>query len=249
MSEPFKILIFSRTTAYRHKSIPPSIRALHRLASASGSGPHPFTADDTEDASVFTPASLAAYRVIVLLQCSGEMLDDDGQLDALKGFVRSGGGVVAVHCASFAMPSSEWYGRLIGAVFDNHPAPQPGRVRTLDPEHPIMTCRRLLDESHYERGDDEMTAGVVERTWVDEWYNFKAHPRRATPDGGLHVLLAVDEKSYEGGVHGDDHPVAWCQSFDGGRCFYTSLGHFDEAYEDDWFMGQILGGILWAAEA
>jgi type 1 glutamine amidotransferase len=63
------------------------------------------------------------------------------------------------------------------------------------------------------------------------------------------MLLAVDESSYEGGVHGEDHPVAWCQTFDGGRCFYTSLGHFDEAYEDEWFMGQLLGGLLWAAGA
>ncbi|KAK4120942.1 class I glutamine amidotransferase-like protein [Parathielavia appendiculata] len=245
MSNPFKILIFSRTTAYRHESIPAGIRALHRLASASSSGPHPFTADDTEDASIFTPVSLAAYRVIVLLQCSGDILDD-AQLDALKGFVRSGGGIVGVHCASFAMQSSEWYGRLIGGVFDNHPEPQPGRVLTLDPKHPIMTCRCSPDSLQGSRRDD-VSAEDSERTWVDEWYNFKVHPRE-TSDGRLHVLLAVDEKSYKGGVHEDDHPVSWCQSFDGGRCFYTSLGHFDEAYEDDWFMGQILGGILWAAE-
>jgi type 1 glutamine amidotransferase len=243
MSDPFKILIFSRTTAYRHESIPAGIRALHRLASASASGPHPFTADDTEDPSVFNTASLATYRVIVLLQCSGEFLDDV-QLDALKRFVQSGGGIVAVHCASFAMQSSEWYGRLIGGVFDNHPEPQPGRVTTLDPKHPIMTCRCSLDGGKYHPAE-EPDQTREERTWLDEWYNFKAHPR--TTSDGLDVLLAVDEKSYEGGVHGDDHPIAWCQTFDGGRCFYTSLGHFDAAYEDSWFLGHLLGGILWTA--
>ncbi|SPQ24985.1 ad930b5e-9406-4722-99ed-69a87e583577 [Thermothielavioides terrestris] len=239
-STPFKILIFSRTTAYRHDSIPAGIRALHRLAAASCSaaaaGPESFTADDSEDPSVFTAASLAAYRVIVLLQCSGEFLDGQ-QLDALKGFVRSGGGVVAVHCASFAMQSSEWYGRLVGAVFDNHPEPQLGRLEITDPGHPIMTCRCA--------GSQQEERPIGERTWLDEWYNFKTHPRAANDD--LHVLLTVDEKSYHGGAHGDDHPVAWCHDFDGGRCFYTSLGHFDEAYEDDWYMGQLLGGILWAA--
>jgi type 1 glutamine amidotransferase len=80
---------------------------------------------------------------------------------------------------------------------------------------------------------------------MDEWYNFKAHPRKTSD--GLNMLLAVDEKSYDGGVHGDDHPIAWCHTFDGGRCFYTSLGHFDEAYEDERFMGQLLGGIFWTA--
>ncbi|KAK3309203.1 ThuA-like domain-containing protein [Chaetomium strumarium] len=241
MATPFKILIFSRTTAYRHESIPAGIRALQRLASASLSGTHPFTADDSEDPALFNPASLSAYRVIVLLQCSGDILDD-AQLDALKGYVRSGGGVVAIHCASFAMQSSEWYGRLIGGVFDNHPDPQPGRLRMLDPSHPIMTCPCSSDGSGTRAVEE-----ALERTWVDEWYNFKTHPRTATVGGNLHVLLSVDERSYNGGEHGDDHPVAWCQSFDGGRCFYTSLGHFDEAYDDEWFTGQLLGGILWAA--
>ncbi|KAK4038877.1 ThuA-like domain-containing protein [Parachaetomium inaequale] len=243
MAAPFRVLIFSRTTAYRHDSIPAGIRALYRLASTSASGAHPFTADDSEDPSVFNPASLSAYRVIVLLQCSGDFLDG-AQLAALKGFVQSGGGVVAVHCASFAMQSSEWYGRLIGGVFDNHPEPQLGRVRILDSKHPIMTCH-CSQTGRNSRTDEGSELAETERTWMDEWYNFKAHPR-ATSDC-LNMLLAVDEKSYDGGVHGDDHPIAWCQTFDGGRCFYTSLGHFDEAYEEDWFMGQLLGGILWTA--
>ncbi|KAK3291731.1 ThuA-like domain-containing protein [Chaetomium fimeti] len=243
MSSPFKILIFSRTVLYRHESIPAGIRGLHRLAAASSAGEHPFTADDTEDPSVFTLASLAVYRVIVLLQCSGDVLDDT-QLDALKGFVRSGGGVVAVHCASYAMISSEWYASLIGGVFESHPEPQLGRVKVQNREHPIMTCRCPKND-RANQPTQNLQEGQTELTWMDEWYNFKAHPRTAYE--GLDMLLTVDEKSYKGGVHGDDHPIAWCQTFDGGRSYYTSLGHFDEAYEDDWFMGQLLGGILWTA--
>jgi len=238
MSAAFKVLIFSRTMAYRHDSIPAGIRALHRLASASVSAVHHFIADDSEDASICSPASLSAYRVIVLLQCSGEFLDST-QLDALKGFVQSGGGIVAVHCASFGMHSSEWYGQLIGAAFDNHPEPQLGRIQILDPGHPVMTCKCASQGTNIGPAEDAQHV-EPERTWLDEWYNFKTHPRIASD--GLNVLLAVDEKTYEGGMHGDDHPVAWCRTFDGGRCFYTSLGHFDEAYEDDWFMGQLLGG-------
>jgi type 1 glutamine amidotransferase len=246
MSPPFRILIFSRTTAYRHDSIPAGIRALHRLASKSASGACPFTADDSEDVSIFNPKSLSIYRLIVLLQCSGDFLDNP-QLDALQGFVQSGGGIVAVHCASFAMQSSEWYSRLIGGVFDHHPKPQLGRIRTLEPDHPIMTCRFASDSNNSYPTQDFSQKAQLERTWLDEWYNFKTHPR--TTSNGLNMLLAVDESSYEGGVHGEDHPVAWCQTFDGGRCFYTSLGHFDEAYEDARFMGQLLGGLPWAAGA
>ena len=61
------------------------------------------------------------------------------------------------------------------------------------------------------------------------------------------VLLSIDEQQYEGGSMGEDHPLAWCRNYDGGRSFYTSLGHFDAAYEDDSFMGHVLNGILWAA--
>lgn len=251
-STPFKILIFSRTTAYRHASIPAGIHGLRRLGPLSTP---PFSVDATEDPTHFTPSSLSVYRVIVLLQCSGEIFDgDEAQLDALKGFVRGGGGVVGVHCASFALESSEWYARLIGAVFANHPVPQWGRVKVLEPGHVIMKCGVCLGDDV--REGDSKTVDTLEdapeattvRRWMDEWYNFKTHPRETkTDDGkGLHVLLAVDEASYEGGTHGQDHPLVWCHEFDGGRCFYTALGHFDEAYEDDWFMGQLLGGILWA---
>jgi type 1 glutamine amidotransferase len=46
---------------------------------------------------------------------------------------------------------------------------------------------------------------------------------------------------------GDDHPLAWYQEFEGGRSFFMALGHFDEAYEDEWFLGMVLRGVLWAA--
>ena len=253
---PFRVLVFSRTAAYRHASIPAGIRALERLAAASAASADTFTVRATEDPAVFAPASLAAYRVIVLLQCSGEFLTDPpSQLAALRDFVHGGGGIVAVHCASFALASSPWYARLIGAAFENHPDPQRGRVRIVDPRHPIIAASlgngsgmRQLSAADAAADAD---AGESERgwewewDWLDEWYNFKMHPREANPD--LHVLLTVDEASYAGGAHGEDHPVAWCHEFDGGRCFYTALGHFDEAYEDDGFMAQLLGGILWAA--
>jgi type 1 glutamine amidotransferase len=79
---------------------------------------------------------------------------------------------------------------------------------------------------------------------MDEWYNFTSHPRE---NRKLEVLLRGDPKSFQGGKMGEDHPLAWCQEFGGGRVFYTALGHFDEAYKDQWFMGQVRRGILWAS--
>jgi type 1 glutamine amidotransferase len=94
------------------------------------------------------------------------------------------------------------------------------------------------------KAGEERSEGDWRWGWFDEWYNFKANPKSV---GDVHVLLSVDEGSYEGGEHGADHPIAWCQEFEGGRSFYTALGHFDEAYQDEAFMRQLLNGILWAA--
>ncbi len=243
--EPFKVLVFSKTTDYRHASIPAGITALRRLAEKSATSPAPatFAISASEDSTLFTVPELAQYRVIVLLHTSGDFLNG-AQLDALKGYVRSGGGVVGIHGATVGMPTREvdaegWFGRLLGAEFSDHPKPQTGVVRIVEPDHSIVARRSggqpVVENAGPKRGHSW--------EWFDEWYNFRAHPR----ESDVRVLLAVDEGSYEGGKHGADHPIAWCHEFEGARSFYTALGHFDEAYQDETFMQQILNGILWTA--
>jgi type 1 glutamine amidotransferase len=222
-SNPFPVLVFSKCTWYRHDSIPAGIRSIQSLADRTKL----FTVTASEDASLFTPSNLANYTVIVLLQCIGEVFDEQ-QLDALKGFVHNGGGVVAIHGAAAAMKDSEWYGKLIGAHFDMHPEAEPGTV--------------LAEESNQKHFIASCCGG--RENWNDEWYNFTSHPRE---NKNLNVLLRGDPKSFKGGKHGDDHPLAWYQEFEGGRSFFTSLGHFDEAYEDEWYVEQMRRGILWAA--
>lgn len=235
--QPFGILVFSGTGphGYRHASIPAGVSALLALAASSAGSPSPFRAHATEDAIVFNPSTLAQYRVVVLLQSSGEFLDNDSQLSALRGFVRAGGGVVGIHGASAGLPSSKWYGQLVGAVFADHPEPQDGTVVIEDPDHPITASR----------GSDPGLQRATQFQWFDEWYNFEATPRR---EDGTHVLLSVRETSYTGGTSGESHPIAWCREFEGGRSFYTALGHFEEAFRDTWFLGLISNAILWAAK-
>ncbi|KAF1844019.1 class I glutamine amidotransferase-like protein [Cucurbitaria berberidis CBS 394.84] len=221
--QPFNVLVFSKTSGYRHSSIPAGISSIHSLSAQTKL----FTVHASEDASIFTPPTLARYSVILLLQCIGNIFEEE-QFQALKSFVRNGAGVVAIHGAAAGMPDDDWYGQLIGAHFDMHPDAEPGTI--------------LVESSarnHY------IVAGCGERQgWMDEWYNFRTHPR---DNSNLQILLKGDMKSFNGGKMGDDHPLVWCQEFDGGRSFFTALGHFDEAYRDEWFLKQILGGILWAA--
>jgi type 1 glutamine amidotransferase len=219
---PFRILVFSKTSGYRHASIPAGIAAIRALASRNNL----FTVDASEEAALaITASSLRQYQVIVLLQCTGDFLDE-AQTVALQNFVRAGGGVVAIHGAAAGMLRDDWYGALVGAHFDMHPDPELGRVIVEDAKHPICN-------------------GCASReSWKDEWYNFTTHPRN---NAELKVLLRGDTASFTGGKMGDDHPLAWCQEFEGGRAWFTALGHFDEAYVDEWFMEQILRACLWVA--
>ncbi len=46
---------------------------------------------------------------------------------------------------------------------------------------------------------------------------------------------------------GFDHPNTWCQDYDGGRSWYTGLGHTKESYVEPDFLHLLLGGIQTAA--
>jgi type 1 glutamine amidotransferase len=214
----FAVLVFSKTTGFRHDSIPQGIAAIKALAADHG-----FAVDSTEDAARFTDARLAGYKVVVFLSTTGDVLDD-GQKAAFERYIGSGGGFVGVHSASDTEYRWAWYGRLVGAYFADHPEIQPATVHIEDSTHP--STRGL--------------PAIWQRT--DEWYNFRRNPR-----GAVHVLARLDEETYSGGKMGDDHPIAWCQAIDGGRSWYTAMGHTSESYAEPVFRLHLLGGIESAA--
>ncbi|KAI1377083.1 glycosyl hydrolase [Hypoxylon crocopeplum] len=219
VNNKFSVFVFSKTAGYRHESIPVGIESIRQLGASSDA----FTVDSSEDASLITVKNISRYAAIVFLQTSGDFLNAD-QLAELQSYVRGGGGFVGIHCAAAGMTNDPWYGQLIGAVFTDHPEPQDGVLAVENRGHVIVS-------------------GLPEEwEWFDEWYNFDANPREKVT-----VLLSINEETYKGGKLGEDHPLAWCREFDGGRSFYTSLGHFEEAYADPAFMDHLLNGILWAA--
>jgi len=208
------VLVFSKTTGFRHDSIPDGIAAVRALGAEHG-----FKADDTEDAARFTDATLAQYKVVMFLSTTGDILDPE-QKAALERYIRSGGGFVGIHSASDTEYHWPWYGRLVGAWFASHPQIQHATIRIEDADHPS-------------------TKGLPaswERT--DEWYNFRSDPR-----GAVHVLASLDESTYTGGAMGSDHPIAWCRNVDGGRSWYTAMGHTRESYTEPLFRLHLWGGI------
>jgi uncharacterized protein len=211
------VLVFHKTAGFQHGSIPTGVQAIRELGQA-----HRFTVEATADAGWFTPDKLKAYQAVIFLNTTQDVLDA-GQQTAFEQYIRGGHGFVGVHAAADTEYDWPWYNGLVGAYFLSHPQIQPATVRIVDARHPA-------------------TKGLP-AAWprTDEWYNY----RSLAPD--LHVLATVDETTYTGGTHGAaQHPIAWYHPYDGGRAFYTGLGHTPESYADPLFRQHLWGGIRYA---
>jgi type 1 glutamine amidotransferase len=176
---------------------------------------------------------------VIFVSTTGDTLND-AQQAAFERFIRSGKGYVGIHAAADGEYDWRWYGNLVGAYFRNHPAGTPNATVVL------------------EDTTDPSTQGLPAR-WArtDEWYNYKKpdnssgddYSPRNTP--GVHVLLTMDESTYaeDDGSDGtdDDHPISWCQRYDGGRSFYTGFGHTQASFSEAGVLSHIGAGIEIAA--
>jgi cytochrome c len=175
--------------------------------------------DTTEDASLINEENLKKYKAVVFLSTTMDVLDPSQQGD-FKRFIEAGGGYVGIHAAADTEYEWPWYGKLAGAYFKSHPKQQEAKIKKVK----------------------DWGEAPIPNEWVrkDEWYNYKS----ISPD--INVILTLDETSYEGGENGDNHPIAWYHEYEGGRAFYTGLGHTNESYSDPVFLAHVLDGIKYA---
>lgn len=212
-----KALIFCKTAGFHHNSIKQGIAAIQLLGKENK-----FEVDSTINSAKFTEANLKQYNVVIFLNTTGDVLTDEQQ-NAFEKYIKNGGGFVGVHSATDCEYNWPWYGNLVGAYFASHPAQQVAILDVTDRNH-IST--KHLPEKYKRR---------------DEWYNFKWVAK------GLNILMSIDEKSYDAGSGKmGDHPMAWYHKYDGGRAFYTALGHTEESYAEPLFLNHLLGGIKYA---
>lgn len=178
-----------------------------------------FDVDTTENASLLNEDNLKNYSAVLFLSTTMDVLDPYQQGD-LKRFIQAGGGYVGIHAAADTEYGWPWYGKLVGAYFLSHPKIQEAHIKKVE-----------------DFGEAKLPADWVR---TDEWYNYK----KISPD--IKVILNLDESSYEGGANGAEHPIAWYHDFDGGRAFYTGLGHTDESYKEPEFLDHLYAGIKYA---
>nr|WP_229364579.1 ThuA domain-containing protein [Fibrella aestuarina] len=210
------VLVFSKTAAFRHQSIDAGKKALAKMATEKG-----FEVRFTEDAAQFAESNLKQFNTVVFLNTTGDVLTNEQQ-SAFERYIQAGGGYVGIHAATDTEYDWPWYGQLAGAYFLDHPMPnnvQKGKFMVKLKNH--WATQGMPDE--FERSD--------------EFYSFK----NISPK--INVLLTIDEKSYTGGKNPDFHPMSWYQEFDGGRSFYTAMGHTDESFSETLFLNHLWAGI------
>ena len=253
-----KVLIYTRTAGPRHanlgtallpgKNPPLGANNIVQSALVAWMAEQGVAADWTEDVTQLS--NLNQYKAVIFASTSRDTLFKHGTLasptaavntttnaylDAakvlLRQYIRAGGGFVAIHNAFGTEYNWPWYEGLLGnANYYDHGAFQNGTV--------------------YIVANDPSTVGIGSFAFRDEWYNLEPFPTR------VKFLATVDENSlatrrtvHPG--HGDFHPVAWCQYYDGGRAWLTTMGHDGQAFTDgSGFPGQaqfkqlIVNGIL-----
>ncbi|GAA4304490.1 hypothetical protein GCM10023143_08990 [Compostibacter hankyongensis] len=193
------------------------MKAIRQLGTENG-----FDVDTTTDAAKFTEDTLKQYTAVVFMSTTGDVLDDRQQAD-FERYIQAGGGYLGVHAAADCEYHWPWYGKLVGAYFKSHPRQQQATLHIhKDAKFPVTDS--LPDPW----------------TRKDEWYNFRQPPT------DVHVLVSIDEKSYEGGENGDNHPMVWYHEYDGGRAFYMELGHTNESYTEPNFLKLLLAGLKYA---
>lgn len=225
-----RILVYTRNhvtdgKGYVHENIPYSVDAIKQLGKENG-----FEVDSSDDPKVFTDQNLKRYRALVFSNSNHEAFENDEQRAAFRKYINSGGGLVGIHIATGSERKWPYFWQVMGGKFLRHPKLQKFTVRVKDPSHPATKGLPATFE------------------WEDECY----YMDHLNP--GMKVLLVTDpakiedpnKAEYPGDRFGDSLPLAWYQTFDGGRQFYTALGHKKEHYSDPLLKQQILGGILWA---
>jgi cytochrome c len=213
----YQLLVFTKNSG-AHSSTSKGVNAVRNLATNNG-----YAVDVAQNSTVFTDENLANYDAVVFLNTTGDVLNS-AQEAAFERYVQNGGGYVGVHGAIEAEPSWTFYRDLVGTSANGAPAAGSTLVNVADRVHPS-------------------TASVSREVAVtDKFYNFSENVR-----GKVHVLATIDESRYTGGSMGWDHPISWCQDYQGGRSWYTGLGGEADTFTLGAFRKHLLGGIDWAA--
>ena len=229
-----RVLVFSGTGWYRHPEIPAVNGWLVRIGAEEG-----MQFDVTETAVDVSAESLDNYDVLLLNNAN--VLDKvftEEQRQDIEKWYQSGGGILALHAVLVHQDGWPWLQDLGGCDFDS--------------DSEFLKAKVVVDPRAI---DHPSVKGFGSEFWYEaDWTN---HTVAVTGLPGVQVLLRVDESTYDpvrryfkehnGKAMGEDHPIAWLREWDGGRFFYTELGHTVSSLNTKFGKQHIIEGLRWAA--
>lgn len=230
-----RVLVFSGTGWYRHPQIPASNGWLVRLGADHG-----VQVDVTETPADITPEQLAQYQVL-LLNNANELAKvlDEKQRDAIRKWYQQGGGIVGLHAALVHQQGWPWFNELAGCDFNS--------------DSTFVRARVVVDPK---AKGSPLVPGEENEFWYQaDWHN---HDKSVTGLPGVRVLMRLDESTFEpvrdyfktrgGKAMGADHPMTWTREHDGGRFFYTELGHDVRSLDTPFGKKLIIEALRWTAD-
>ncbi len=256
--KPHRLLVFSKTNGFRHASVEAGVMAIQRLAEQHG-----FEMEATEDSIFLNEENLHRFDAVLFLNTSGDVLGDREETDFQR-FIEAGGGFLGVHGAAATETDWRWYGHLVGAVASGREELRQTSISVAAGDHPAMTGLPAhwnsagdlyqfqpplpVDEVFPET--DYLPEGIRDSIWekqlnVPPFARWTYQPAQPFLPPAAKVLLQLNDESPADGKS-TAQPIAWCREFDGGRSFYTGLGHSIAEYSDSLFLQHLLGGIQYA---
>jgi type 1 glutamine amidotransferase len=228
------VLIYTHNgKGYVHDNIPACVASLKSICDSNG-----WPCEASDEPNIFTPEKIKTFDVLVFANTNNETFYTDAQRQVFQQYIQNGGGFVGIHSACGSERNWPWFWANLGGKFRWHPHQQDFDLKVMDPNHP--------------------STDFLPTTW--QWKNDECYFIDHLNDD-IHVLLAADlttielnkdeeprMKEYPGASFGDRFPLAWCHEFDGGRQWYTALGHESAHYQDPNFVRHITGGIQWVMD-
>ncbi len=220
-----RILIYTKNgKGYVHENIASSVKAIQEICDKEG-----IKTDVSDNPAVFKPKNLKKYDALFFSNTNNEGFDTEEQKKAFQDFCRNGKGFAALHSANATERQWPWYWALVGGKFIRHAPYQAFDVLVINSTHPS-------------------TIALPKRWTIEDecYYSFQLNP-------DIQVLLAADmatikdekKAEYPGEIFGERFPLCWCHKFEGGRQWFSALGHNPEFYNDKTFRAHLRGGILW----
>ncbi len=222
-----KVMVYHETNGFRHGSIDAGIAMINEFGDSLN-----WEVNESITSEFFNTSTLADTDVVVWLNTSGDGLLTAAEQSAFEAFIQGGGGFVGVHAAAdtYRDGSWNWYNDLVGAIIQtgpNHTANNTNATMDVVGDHPTVTHLGSTWNKNEEYYYWELNGG----------YLFS---------GNVNLL---NVRSTGSASYDDPRPITWYKYYDGGRSFYTALGHNAADYSsDENFRTMMREAILWAAE-